>query len=160
MSVEPSGLLTHSFIGLIFAKRRGIHGTLLIHNYDKKQPPRCSNSRWKPRCSSSSSTHHNSRRCCNSRRKARGEQPEHPEQRAMYPRYSVFEYFFISGDKSPVPPAAYAAEGCSQERAAPMLQDAWEAALSKDKSHAPQAAPLEQPPPQSATLMPSVFIQM
>ena len=50
-------------------------------------------------------------------------------------------YVFIAGDKSPDPPAAYAAEGCSQERAAPTAQYELEAALSKCKYAAPQFAP-------------------
>ena len=53
-------------------------------------------------------------------------------------------YVFIAGDKSPDPPAAYAAEGCSQERAAPTAQLVLEAASPKYKHAAPQLAPLLQ----------------
>lgn len=77
------------------------------------------------------------------------------------PEYLIFYCLhFIRGKKSPCPPrAAYAAEGCSQEREAPKAQSAFEAVWPKDTDEAAQHAPLLQEPPTRAIATIVKFIQ-
>ena len=89
MSVEPFGLLTHSFIGLIFAKRRGIHGTLLIFTIMIRNSRPDVPIRVGSRVVQVQVPRPAIRAVVDIPADNRVEQPEHPEQRAMYPRYSV-----------------------------------------------------------------------
>lgn len=78
---------------------------------------------------------------------------------------SLFFHFLLSvthnGGRCPPLPlcAAYAAEGCSQEREAPTPQCADEAVSSKDTTEASQYAPSLQRPPTRAIATIVMFIQ-
>lgn len=67
---------------------------------------------------------------------------------------------YVPGEVSPrAPCAAYAAEGCSQEREAPTSQPACDAELYRLTQDASQLAPWPQPPPTRAIATIVRFIQ-
>jgi hypothetical protein len=128
---------------------------------------RCSSSHCPQNCSNSSNPHRSSRHCYSYRRQGRPQGAGTPPDTAPYIPIFIFLKTTTppnggnSGGVPPpfLPPAAYAAIGCSKKTDAPMYQPASPAELYKSKQSAPQLSPLLQLPPTRATAVIPAFHQ-
>ena len=128
---------------------------------------RCSSSHCPQNCSNSSNPHRSSRHCYSYRRQGRPQGAGTPPDTAPYIPIFIFLKTTTppnggnSGGVPPpfLPPAAYAAIGCSKKTDAPMTQFALPAELFKYKQSAPQYSPTLQSPPTRATAVIPAFHQ-
>ena len=128
---------------------------------------RCSSSHCPQNCSNSSNPHRNNRHCYSYRRQERPQGAGTPPDTAPYIPIFIFLKTTAppnggnSGGVPPpfLPPAAYAAIGCSKKTDAPMNQLALPAEALKFKEAAPQQSPLLQSPPTRATAVIPAFHQ-
>ena len=128
---------------------------------------RCSSSHCPQNCSNSSNPHRSSRHCYSYRRQGRPQGAGTPPDTAPYIPIFIFLKTTTppnggnSGGVPPpfLPPAAYAAIGCSKKTDAPKAQRAMPAESLKYKQSAPQRPPLSQPPPTRATAVIPAFHQ-
>ena len=119
---------------------------------------RCSSSHCPQNCSNSSNPHRSARQSYSYRRQGRPQGAGTPPDTAPYIPIFIFQTTTPpnggnSGGIPPpfLPPAAYAAIGCSKKTDAPMPQLALPAELLKSKQSAPQRSPELQLPPTRAT---------
>ena len=128
---------------------------------------RCSSSHCPQNCSNSSNPHRSSRHCYSYRRQGRPQGAGTPPDTAPYIPIFIFLKTTTppnggnSGGVPPpfLPPAAYAAIGCSKKTDAPTCQLAEPAELLKLKQSAPQYSPALQYPPTRATAIIVAFHQ-
>ena len=128
---------------------------------------RCSSSHCPQNCSNSSNPHRNNRHCYSYRRQERPQGAGTPPDTAPYIPIFIFLKTTAppnggnSGGVPPpfLPPAAYAAIGCSKKTDAPTCQYALPAEEAKYKQSAPQQSPSSQPPPTRATAVIPAFHQ-
>lgn len=128
---------------------------------------RCSSSHCPHHCSNSSNPHRCSRHCYSYRRQGRPQGAGTPPDTAPYIPIFIFLKTTTppnggnSGGVPPpfLPPAAYAAIGCSKKTDAPTSQSALPASMAKCKQSAPPDSPSLQPPPTRATAVIPAFHQ-